>query len=257
MKIKQKSIKINPRKLSTIPLSKLAPSIVTILALCLGITSIRYAIDYKWHIAAALIIIAGFLDGVDGRLARLLNSTSGFGAQLDSLADIVSFGVAPAVVMYLWSLNGIPIKGVGWSVTLLFIACSALRLARFNSMLSDPDEKKKMASYFTGVPMPAGGASILLPMIISFEFVDHSFISPWFVAAYIAFISFLMVSKIPTFSFKAVHVKKEYVSALLMIVSLLFAALLLEPWILLPLLNITYLLTIPLSIYCYQRNKAV
>jgi CDP-diacylglycerol---serine O-phosphatidyltransferase len=257
VKVKRKSIKIDSGRLATIPLSKLAPSIVTILALCLGITSIRYAIDSKWHIAAALIIIAGILDGIDGRLARLLNSTSGFGAQLDSLADIVSFGVAPAIVMYLWSLNGIPVKGVGWSVTLLFIACSALRLARFNSMLSDPEEKKKMANYFTGVPMPAGGASILLPMIASFEYIGSTFISPWFVAAYIAFISFLMVSKIPTFSFKAVHVKKEYVSPLLMVVSLLFAALLLEPWILLPLLNAIYLLTIPFSIFSYRRSKSL
>jgi CDP-diacylglycerol--serine O-phosphatidyltransferase len=253
MKLKQKSIKNNQPVLSTIPLSKLAPSIITILALCLGITSIRYAIDGKWHIAFSLIVIAGLLDGIDGRLARLLNATSGFGAQLDSLADIVSFGVAPAVVTYLWILNEIPVKGVGWSVVLLFIACSALRLARFNSALSDPEEKKKLSKFFTGIPMPAGGISALLPMLLTFEYIDKSSISPWFVASYMALIAFIMVSKIPTYSFKTIHIKKEFVSMFMVIATIVFAGLLLEPWKILPLINLAYLMMIPLSIASHRK----
>jgi CDP-diacylglycerol--serine O-phosphatidyltransferase len=243
-------------RMPSIPISKLAPSIVTLMALCLGVTSIRYALDLKWPIAVALIMIACFLDGIDGRLARLLNTTSGFGAQLDSLSDLVSFGVAPAVVLYLWSLHDIPYRGVGWAVVLFFIACSAIRLARFNSKLDDIDEQVKMKDYFTGVPMPAAAALSLLPLIITFDICKGLAISPWFVAVYLIFIGILMISKIPVASFKSIYVKKQYISPLLIIITCFITFLIIEPWWTLPLLGIIYFSSIPISIYFYKKaNK--
>lgn len=250
---KRKKINISISKGLTIPLHKLVPSIVTILGLCLGITSIRYALDYKWQIAASLIIIAGFVDGIDGRLARFLNAVSKFGAQLDSLADVVSFGVAPAVVMYLWSLHEIPYKGVGWAIVLFFIACSTIRLARFNSKLEDTGSKVKVDNYFTGMPITAAAFTCLLPMLISFELSSYKF-SCWFIAVYIVAIGFLMISKIPTFSFKAVVIKRDYVHFILVFAAIIITIVILEPWVFLPLLGLVYLTTIPISIMQYKRK---
>jgi len=244
------------KKLTEVPISKLIPSMITILALCMGITSIRYAMDYKWQMAASLIFIAGFLDGLDGRIARLLNATSGFGAQLDSLADLVSFAVAPAVVMYLWGLHYIPYKGVGWSIVLFFVACSAIRLARFNSTLSNPEEKKRLNHFFTGMPMPAAAACCLLPMISSFSIFEYYMISPWLVALYMCFISFMMISTIPTFSFKQIYIKQEFITLMLMAATLVFGLLLLAPWVVLPITIALYLLTIPVSIWQARRYTA-
>lgn len=243
-----------PKQLQSIPISKLAPSFVTLMALCMGITSIRYAFDEKWTIAVALIIIAAVMDGIDGRLARMLNSTSSFGEQLDSLSDIVSFGVAPAVVIYLWSLHEIPYKGVGWAVVLFFIACSAIRLARFNSNLSNPKDKPKSNGYFQGVPMPCGAALILLPLTMTFELLQIE-ISPWFMAVYIIFVGSLMISTLPINSFKNIHINREYVPLTLIISALLMAGIFLEPWLVLPFFGLGYLVVIPLSIYKFKKSK--
>lgn len=243
-----------PKQLQTIPISKLAPSFVTLMALCMGITSIRYAFDEKWSIAVALIIIAAIMDGIDGRLARMLNSTSSFGEQLDSLSDIVSFGVAPAVVIYLWSLHEIPYKGVGWAVVLFFIACSAIRLARFNSSLSNQKNKAKSNNYFQGVPMPCGAALILLPLTMRFELIDIE-ISPWFMAVYIIFVGSLMISTLPIYSFKNLHVNKEYVPLTLIVSALLMAGVFLEPWLVLPFFGLGYLTIIPISIYKFRSKS--
>jgi CDP-diacylglycerol--serine O-phosphatidyltransferase len=241
-----------------IPISKLAPSFITLLALCLGITSIRYAFDEKWITAASLILIAAVLDAVDGRLARMLDASSKFGAELDSLSDLVSFGVAPALVMYLWVLHEVPYKGVGWSVVLFFIACSAIRLARFNSNLIDEEStskvKIKSMLFFTGIPMPAGGVLSMLPMLLTFELLDD-FFSYWFVAIYMVFIGFLMVSKIPTFSIKAIHVPKEYVSTVLVLAAAIITGMILEPWITLPIFTLIYLGSIPFSIMAYRKRS--
>lgn len=251
---KKKKLNISISKgLATIPIQKLVPNIITILGLCLGITSIRYAFDYKWSIAASLIIIAGFVDGIDGRLARFLNAVSKFGAQLDSLADVVSFGVAPAIVMYLWSLHEIPYKGVGWAIVLFFVACSALRLARFNSRLDNKEEKIKADHYFTGMPITAAAFTCLLPMLISFEIVDYKF-SAWHVGSYIVIIGFLMISKIPTFSFKTTVIKKDYVPFILVFIAITITGIILEPWIILPIIGLIYLITIPISAIQYKKG---
>lgn len=231
----------------------LLPNFVTLLALCLGMTSIRYALDGKWHVVAALILIAAFLDGIDGRLARLLNATSRFGAELDSLADIVSFGVAPAVTMYLWSLHNIPIKGMGWSVVLFYIACSALRLARYNSRLDDNEEKTKLQRFTTGMPITTAASVCILPMLLTFELVSFT-ISPWLVFIYMIFIGLMMISRIPTFTFRSIQVRKEMVPLILVSVVLCIAISILEPWIVFPILIIIYLLTVPFSIISYYRK---
>lgn len=256
---------IRQPNLRHIPISKLVPSLITLLALCLGITSIRYAFDDKWSIAAALIIIATILDAIDGRVARLLEASSKFGAELDSLCDLISFGVAPAIVMYLWSLHQIPHKGVGWSIVLFFIACSAIRLARFNSNITDTDlikvpivdktqlTKKIHYSNFTGIPMPAGGVMAMLPMLSTFELIDN-FYSYWFISIHIIVTGLLMVSKIPTFSLKALSIPKEYVSITLVFAAVLMAGMILEPWLVIPFLTLIYICSIPVS-YVYYRKK--
>jgi CDP-diacylglycerol--serine O-phosphatidyltransferase len=241
------------KSLQTVPVYRLVPNFVTLLALSLGMTSIRYALDEKWHIAAGLILIAGFLDGLDGRLARLLNATSRFGAELDSLADMVSFGVAPAVTMYLWSLYQIPIKGLGWFVVLFYIACSALRLARYNSRLDDFDEKKKLQNYTTGMPITTAASICLLPMMLSFELTSFS-ISPWLVFVYITLIGLVMISRVPTFTFRTIHIRKSYVPFLMAAIALLTGASILEPWIIVPIVIILYLCTIPISIISFYRS---
>ncbi|MCE2992691.1 MAG: CDP-diacylglycerol--serine O-phosphatidyltransferase [Alphaproteobacteria bacterium] len=246
-------MQLKNRNISAIHISKLLPSFVTILALCLGITSIRYAIDLKWNVAAALIVIAAILDAIDGRLARLLNASSNFGAQLDSIADIVSFGVAPAIVMYFWSLHSIPYKGIGWAVVLLFIACSALRLARFNSCLDDESEKKKLQNFFTGVPMPAGAVLAILPMISTIDLMPNIY-SHWFIAFYIGFVAALMISNLPTFSFKKVYIERKWLGPTFAMIATLIGGLILEPWFILPFLGILYLISIPISLYVYFKQ---
>lgn len=238
------------KPLQTVPVYRLVPNFVTLLALSLGMTSIRYAFDEKWHIAAGLILIAGFLDGIDGRLARLLNATSRFGAELDSLADIVSFGVAPAVTMYLWSLHNIPFKGIGWFVVLFYIACSALRLARYNSRLDDLDEKKKLQNFTTGMPITTAASICLLPMMFSFELISCS-VSPWLVFINMTLIGLIMISRVPTFTFRSVHIRKAYVPFLMATIALLIGAMILEPWLIFPIMITFYLCTIPISIISY------
>lgn len=230
--------------LPKIPISKLAPSFITLFGLCLGVTSIRYALDAKWQIAAMLIIVAGLLDGIDGRLARLLNATSGFGAQLDSLADIVSFGVAPAVVMYFWSLNEIPYKGVGWAVVLIYVTCSAIRLARFNTSQADD---KKHSGYFVGVPMPLAAGFSLLPMILTFELLQGVRFSYWLVAVYLIMIGILMISRVPVHSLKNVSIKREWVPMLMLGITIITAGLIMEPWLVLPFIALIIFLFVTIS----------
>ncbi len=245
---------IKNKRLSAVPIQRLVPNFITLISLCLGISSIRYALDEKWVIAVSLILIAGFMDGIDGRLARLLNVTSRFGAQLDSLADMVSFGVAPAILLYLWSLHGIPYKGVGWTFVLFYVTCSALRLARFNSVLEDPKEKAKSMSYFTGLPMPSAAGIVMLPLILTFDLFDKEAFSYLIVAPYMLLIGFLMISRIPLFSFKKVSIKSELVPLIFILAAVIIAGIIIEPWIVLPFFGIAYLATIPLSTYMYWKT---
>ena len=209
--------------------------------------------------AAALIVIAAFMDSLDGRIARLLNVTSEFGAQLDSLADLVSFGVAPAITIYLWNLHTIEFQGVGWAIVLFYVVCSALRLARFNVQSDDDHEAHKMKTFFTGVPIPAAGILVLTPMITSFELLNSYKFSHLQISLVLIIVGFLMISRLPTFSAKQLNIKTHYVRILIVSIVLVFAGIMLEPWIVLPFLAAIYFLSIPCSLMYYYlvylKNK--
>jgi CDP-diacylglycerol--serine O-phosphatidyltransferase len=236
-----------------LPISKLFPSFITVMAICFGLTSIRYALNSQWDVAVAYIVIAGFLDVVDGRLARFLKATSDFGAQLDSLADFVNFGIAPAIVVYLWELHKVQIKGLGWALALFYSICSAIRLARFNSDLLDPDRPAWKEGFFKGVPAPMGGYLVLLPIMLSFECNILDYIHPLAIGIYMVVIGLLMASKLPTFATKKIIIHKEYISIILVLAGLVVGVIIMEPWISLSLLGLLYVCTFPFSMRSFKK----
>lgn len=244
------------RRFKAIPIRVLAPNLITLLALCSGVTAIRMATEERYELAVAAIIFAIVLDALDGRVARLLKGTSRFGAELDSLADFVNFGVAPAMVIYLWSLQ--TLKSFGWIVCLVLAICCAARLARFNVALDDPDTPAWKAAFFTGVPAPAGAGLALLPMYLGFlGLIDgHSVAAA--ILLYTGFIGFLMVSSIPTFSGKSSgqRIRRDLVLPL-MLVTVLFVSLLVSyPWAMLTGLAVIYLAALPLGYWRHQKLAA-
>ena len=240
-------------RLPGLSLNKLIPNILTLLALCAGLTSIRFALHGKWEPAVMAIVLAAVLDGLDGRVARLLQGTSKFGAELDSLSDFVSFGVAPAMVLYFWTMQGA--GGFGWALVLLFAVCCALRLARFNTMLGQADLPPYAYNFFTGIPAPAAAGVVLLPMIASFQFGEDFFARPGVVSVFLLGVAFLMVSTIPTFSFKKVRIPNVWVLPMLLVVGLLAAFLVTEPWLTLVIIGFAYLGLIPVSVRAFRRLK--
>lgn len=241
------------RRLRLLTVNHLLPNMLTVLGLGAGLTSIRFALQERWELAVAAILFAALMDGLDGRVARILKVQSEIGAQLDSLSDFLCFGVAPALVLYLWSLNGL--GGFGWVLVLLYATCTALRLARFNVTAVDPDRPPWAGSFFTGLASPAAGATALLPMMISFEFGAAPFASPWLVAANTAAVALLMVSRISTFSGKTTRVRADLLVPTLLVVGILFAGFVTFPWPILTLLAIAYLGSIPWSIARHRQMK--
>jgi CDP-diacylglycerol--serine O-phosphatidyltransferase len=239
-----------PPRLKGLSISKLLPNILTLLALCAGLTAVRYGLQEQWKPAVLAIFVAGVLDGLDGRLARLLGGTSRFGAELDSLSDFVSFGVAPALLLYIWTMD--QLGGFGWALVLLFAVCMALRLARFNTRLGDTDLPAWGVNYFTGVPAPAAAGLVLMPMMMTFEVGPAVFARPEINAVFMVAISMLMVSRVPTFSFKAIKIPHQYVLPTLVLVGLIAAAAASLPWLTLTLLGVAYLATIPFSIRSFR-----
>lgn len=234
------------------PLVRVIPNAITITALCTGLTSIRFALSERWEVAVSLILIAAILDALDGRVARFLRVDSAFGAELDSLSDFISFGVAPAVMIYLYSLH--LWKGTGWAITLFFSTCMALRLARFNTNISIPsaDWEKRFS---VGVPAPAGAFVALSPLMLSFA-LEENFGAHSFIFAIILFISgLLLISRLPTFLIKNVPIPHHYVRYLLILVALFVAALFSAPWYTLSLGAFLYICSIPISFMNYQRKK--
>jgi CDP-diacylglycerol--serine O-phosphatidyltransferase len=243
------------KRLRAQPLIHLLPNMFTVLALCAGLTSIRYALDGRFELAVALIVVAGALDGLDGRSARLLKISSKLGAQLDSLADFLSFGVAPAILVYLWSLNQVP--AFGWALALLFATCCALRLARFNTELEDTDRPLWMSRFFTGMPAPAAAGCAMIPMLMAFAF-QTDWPRAWSLNAVVLIaIAFLMVSRIPTFSIKTVlvRVRPEWILPTLVGVGLLVAALSSAPWHTLLALGVVYLASLPVGWWSAYRLR--
>jgi CDP-diacylglycerol--serine O-phosphatidyltransferase len=239
-------------RLKGLSIGKLIPNFITVSAICSGLTGIRFALEGRWDYAVAAIILAAILDALDGRMARILKASSEFGAQLDSLADIVSFGVAPAMVLYFWTLQ--EAGGVGWAVTLFFIVCCALRLARFNSM--DGKLPPYAYNYFTGIPAPAGALMAMLPVVIVLGFEIDVFSHPAVVGTWTVAVASMMVSRVPTYSFKRIRVPQPYVLPLVVCVGFLLAGLAGFPWKVLTGVSILYLITMPLSVRSYARLKA-
>ncbi|MGB8274571.1 MAG: CDP-diacylglycerol--serine O-phosphatidyltransferase [Alphaproteobacteria bacterium] len=232
-------------------INMLIPNILTVLALCAGMTAIRFGIAGRLEWAVFSLLVAAIFDALDGRIARLLGGTSKFGAELDSLSDFVSFGVAPAVMLYFWTMRDA--GGVGWALTLLFSVCCALRLARFNTRVGETDLPPWAFNYFTGVPAPAGAALVLVPMMLSFEFGTGVFDLPAVNGAVIVAVAFLEVSRIPTYSFKRFRVPHKYVLPTLVVAGLFAASLASAPWATVVAGMMAYVISIAFSVRSFRH----
>jgi len=242
-----------------VPVRTLVPNLITLLALCAGLTAIRVAFEGQLELALAAIVFAALLDGIDGRVARFLKGTSKFGAELDSLADFVNFGVAPALILYFWGLH--EIKSVGWIAAMVFAICAALRLARFNVMIDDPNKPAWAGNFFTGIPAPAGAITVLLPIYLFLLGMPVGLTVIWVSFFYCLFIALMMVSRLPVFSGKRVgkRVPPEMVLPVFVLVILFFALLISFPWVVLSAGTVLYLACLPLgwmSYRTYQRKDA-
>lgn len=242
------------RRLGPQSINRLIPNSLTILALCAGVTAIRFGLEGLWDRAVIAIAVAAVLDGLDGRIARALGATSRFGAELDSLSDFVCFGVAPAVVVYLWSLNDI--GGLGWALCLLFAVCCALRLARYNVALQTRDTRPGWTrDFFVGVPAPAGGGLALLPLVFGLQFEHSFFQSAWINGLMVVGTAALMVSRRPTFAFKRIRVPGRHVIFALLGVGAFAAFLISTPWVTLGVSGLAYLASIPYANKIYRRRQ--
>ena len=247
------------RRFKAIPVRTLLPNLITLLALCAGLTAIRMVVEGRMELALAAIVLAALLDGIDGRIARMLKGASRFGAELDSLADFVNFGVAPALILYFWGLH--ELKSAGWIAALVFAICAGLRLARFNVMIDDPNKPAWAANFFTGIPAPAGAITVLLPIYLDLLGVSGGLVGVWLTFLYTLLIALLMVSRLPVFSGKRVgkRVPPEMVLPVFVVVVLFFALLISYPWQVLTLGTLSYLVCLPLgwlSYREYQRKDA-
>jgi CDP-diacylglycerol---serine O-phosphatidyltransferase len=243
------------RRFRQIPVRTLVPNLITLLALCAGLTAIRLAIEAKLEWAVAAIVFAATLDGIDGRVARMLKGTSRFGAELDSLADFVNFGVAPALILYFWGLH--ELGHAGWIAAMVFAICAGLRLARFNVMIDDPNRPTWAANFFVGMPAPGGAITVLLPIYVTFLGLPHLAFTAPLVLLYTLAIAFLMVSRLPVFSGKRVgkRVAPEVVLPLFVGVVLCFALLIAYPWPVLTTGTIVYLASLPFGFMSYRNHQ--
>lgn len=238
-----------------IPLRTVVPNAVTALALCTGLTGVRFAIAERWDAALWCIAAAAVLDGMDGRIARRLNGQSRFGAELDSLSDVIAFGVSPAIIIHLWVLQDV--ARFGWIFALAFAVCAALRLARFNANIDAEEQPHKSAGFLTGVPAPAGAGLLLLPLYLwvasggEWDFLrNFAVIAPW-----AALIAFLMISNVATFSWGSLRLRRTVRLEAIVIIAILGAALLSAPWETLSVLAILYAASIPFSIAAYRKVR--
>ena len=241
-------------------LRAMLPNAITAAALCSGLTGIRFATEGQWAFAIALVVLAGVLDGIDGRVARLLNAQSRFGAELDSLADSLSFGVAPALILYMWSLKNFGTidpgyQSLGWFAALGFAICCALRLARFNARIDTEDQPHKSAGFLTGVPAPAGAGLAFTPFYLWTETGLEFFRHPVVTAIWLAVIAVLMISNMATLSWASLRPRRSIRLGLIAFIGLAFAALLIEPWWTLSAISVVYLALMPYGLIKYGRIK--
>lgn len=241
------------RRFRPIPVRMLVPNVITLLAICAGLTAIRLAIEGKMEWAVAAIVFAAVLDGVDGRIARLIKGQSKFGAELDSLADFVNFGVVPGLILYFWQLH--ELGNGGWIAAMVFAISGGLRLARFNATMDDPNKPAYAANYFTGVPAPAGAVTALLPLYLAFLGVAKP--PATLTAIYTLVVAFLMVSRLPVFSGKTVRMRVPPEMVLPVFVSVIFFVALLigYPWHVLSIGSVLYLLSLPLGWKSYKDHE--
>ena len=245
----KKNFKIVPEKRSA---RVILPNMLTLIGVCIGLTSIRFALDGRYEFAIIAIIIAAVIDGLDGRIARLIKGTSKVGKELDSLTDMISFGVAPAFIMYFWKLN--ELGRFGWLVCLIYVICVALRLARFN--VNTGGEPSWRDNFFEGVPSPAGGILVLTPLIFSMSSIevfkiDYAIIVPIFFIT----TSFLLISKFPSYSFKKIVIQRKATIFLLFGIVLFFGLLLIYPFNVISVSALIYLTMLPISFFHYQKLK--
>ena len=232
----------------------LLPNAVTLIGICIGLTSIKFAIDGKFAIAIIAILFAGLMDALDGRIARLIKGTSKMGKELDSLGDVISFGVAPALIMYFWNLQYL--DKLGWFVCLIYVVCVALRLARFN--VNSDDEPSWKDNFFEGVPSPAGGVIVLMPLILSFSGLEKFIFKinyDLLVPIFFIVVSILLISTIPTYSFKKIVIPRTMTKFLLFGIVLFFGALLVYTFKVLAISTLIYLFLIPISYFHYKKIK--
>jgi len=243
-------------RLRDIPLRTIFPNLLTLLAICSGLTSIRFAIDGRIELAVAAIIFAGFLDGIDGRVARFLKSTSRFGAEMDSLADFVNFGVAPAMLLYFTLLS--EVRSIGWIAALIYASCACLRLARFNVMLDNPNAPEWLSRFFTGVPAPAGAVIGLLPVYLMLMGVEKTEGFAWLATGFTLVAGFFMVSNVPTFSGKNIttKIRRDFVLPVMILAVFMAAFLFSYPWTMLTVIALGYLASIPFSMRNWSRYMA-
>jgi CDP-diacylglycerol---serine O-phosphatidyltransferase len=248
----QRPFELRRRRFRAIPVRMLVPNVITLLALCAGLTAIRLSFEGRMGLALGAIVFAAALDGIDGRVARLIKGQSRFGAELDSLADFVNFGVAPALILYFWQLK--ELHNGGWIAAMMFAISGGLRLARFNASLDDPDKPAFAANFFTGVPAPAGAICVLLPLYL--EFLGVPVFPAIATAIYTLTIAFLMVSRLPVFSGKTIgrRVPPEMVLPAFVLVILFIALLIGYPWLVLTTGTLLYLISLPAGALSYRRR---
>jgi CDP-diacylglycerol--serine O-phosphatidyltransferase len=253
MAIDPKNLELRRRRFRPIPVRMLVPNFITLLAICAGLTAIRLSTEGRMELAVAAIVFAALLDGIDGRVARMIKGQSKFGAELDSLADFVNFGVAPGLILYFWQLH--ELKDGGWIAAMIFAISGGLRLARFNATMDDPNKPAYAANYFTGVPAPAGAIAVLLPIYLAF--LGLPVWPALLTAAYTLVIGFLMVSRLPVFSGKMVRMRvpPEMVLPVFVSVVLFIALLIGYPWHILSACTAAYLLSLPIGWKSYRNHE--
>lgn len=241
------------KRFQGLSINRMIPNMLTLMALSAGLTAIRFALDGRWEHATLAIAAAGILDALDGRIARLLKGASKFGAELDSLSDFVCFGVSPGLILYLWTMRDA--GKLGWVLVMLFAICCGLRLARFNVMLEDPNTPVWKNRFFTGIPAPMGGGLALLPMVFSFQVGDDYFRQPWVAGFFLLVLAGMMVSTIPTYSFKNLKISRQWILPTMLITGGIAVSIINAPWISLSVIGCAYIATIPISFRDHQAHE--
>ncbi len=240
------------KNIRAIPFNRIIPNVITMMAICVGFSAIRFALLENWTWVMACLLIAAVLDGLDGRIARLLGGTSRFGAELDSLADACNFGIVPALVIYLYSLNSL--HSLGWAIILFFIVCMIFRLARFNTLLNEDEEERVPKNFFLGFAAPVGALYSVMPIVLDLCFDTTHMMPPSLYGMYLPLISILTMSRIPTFSIKSGSVPRKYGGIVFMFIALYGVSFVTMPWLSLLVLGGLYALTIPFSVNTYKKK---